>query len=382
MKKIIRKYRMDPLNHPYFLAYYGGLKPCVFDIETTGLGGRNTSRVILTAMLSPTAEGTEVTQFLAESPYEEDRVLRSTLDYFAEQKTDFLVTYNGASFDIPFVNRRLEALHFPHRVKMYNLDLYSWLKKNSVLPGRLKSISQKSVEKFFRIGNDRIDAISGKESVKLYYEYVTSHNSMLEKIILTHNREDVVQLYRILHRLFAEGCDDILRKENIHEAQANYCFPLPGSASLDIRPRITGKKLQISGKQHCTMQESLHWDQQKREEHQAADYRLYFREGVSPFPINSSLFPDTHTPYRAEFRSATSDYQVELPLHQYGCSLYADLKELPFQPEDSIQARWVADESCVNDYLILMEEGRTHFETLNSFSSVLMENILKGIRAL
>lgn len=382
MKKIIRKYRMEPLNHPYFINYYGGLKPCVFDIETTGLGGRNTSRVILTAMLSPTSEGIEVTQFLAESPYEEDRVLRSTLDYFAEQKTDFLVTYNGLSFDIPFVNRRLEALHFPHNVKMYNLDLYSWIKKNSVLPSRLNSLTQKSVETFFRIGSDRIDAISGRESVKLYYEYVTSRSSMLEKIILTHNREDVVQLYRILHRLFAEGCNDLLRKEDIHEAQANYCFPLPGSASLDIRPKITGKKLLISGKQHCSMQESYRWDQQQREEEHPEDYRLYFRENVPPFPINSSLFPDKRTPYRAEFRSITSDYQVELPLHQYGRSQYVDLRELPFRPADSIQERWANAASCVNDYLILVEEGKSNFETLNSFSSVLMENILKGIREL
>ena len=127
---------MPELNGSLYRRYYGSLKPCIFDIETTGFAnGRNTSRVIMTALLIPSGENEiSVTQFLAEDPYEEDRVLRATLDFLNEQKTDFLVTYNGTSFDIPFMNRRLEALHFPFALKMYNLDLYSWIRRNTGLP--------------------------------------------------------------------------------------------------------------------------------------------------------------------------------------------------------------------------------------------------------
>jgi uncharacterized protein YprB with RNaseH-like and TPR domain len=380
LKKFIRNYRLDSISNPYYTMYYDGLTSCVFDIETTGLGGRNTPRVILTAMLIPTEDGIEVTQFLAESPYEEDQVLRETMNFLEEHAIDFLITYNGASFDIPFMNRRLEALHFPHTIHMHNLDLYSWLKRSSLLPSKLSSLSQKSVEKFLQIGNDRMDIISGKESVKLYYEYVTSHNAMLEKIILTHNREDVVQLYRILRRLFSNEFEAMLRTENIHEAQAAYSFPLLGSASLDIRPRISKKKLLISGKQHYTVQESRSWEQQREDSDNNLDRRVFYDEWVPPFPMNASIFPDRNTPYEATFQAVTSDYRISLPLQLYGNSLYVDLTELPFKPSDIEKETWTDSKAYVNDYLILVEDGKNNYLALNSFSSFLTKNILKGIR--
>lgn len=382
MKKFSRKYRFTSKTSSSYSLYYEGLRPCVFDIETTGLGGgRNTSRVILTAMLVPTTEGIEVTQFLAEQPFEEDRVLQATLEYFDEKNIDFLITYNGTSFDIPFTNKRLDALHLPYQFQMHNLDLYSWIKRNTLLPGQLSSLSQKSVEHYFHMSDDRIDVISGKESVKLYYEYATSHSGMLEKIILTHNREDVVQLYRILQRIFAQNSANLLRKQDIHEAMATYGFPLLPKATLTLKPKISGKNLLIRGAQHCTIREMMEFERSEQDtddDRPSNSARVYYEDKVRPFPINASLFPDVHSPLQAEFRAQTSDFQISFPLESYGNSVYADLIKLPFTGEEKAELKEL--KGYVNDYLILQEEGKSSFQEINALSRVIAGNIEKRIR--
>lgn len=382
MKKFFRKYRFESTNSDSYTRYYGPLNPCVFDIETTGLGGgRNTSRVILTAMLIPTEDGIEVTQFLAEQPFEEDRVLQATMEYFDEKDIHFLITYNGTSFDIPFTNKRLEALHFPHRIQMHNLDLYSWIKRNTVLPSKLASLSQKSIEHYFRMSDDRIDVISGKESVKLYYEYATSHSGMLEKVILTHNREDVVQLYRILQRILSEESTDLLRKQNIHEAMATYGFPLFPTAALTLKPKISGKNLLIRGTQHCTIREMMDWERKQQEDDLDAasnSPRIYYEDTARPFPMNASIFPDATSPLQVDFRAKTSGFQISFPLESYGNSLYGDLVKLPFTEEE--KSKFKELKGYVNDYLILQEEGNTAFLELNALSQEIAGNIAKRIR--
>lgn len=373
MKKFCRKYKMPELSDSLYRRYYGSLKPCIFDIETTGFAnGRNTSRVIMTALLIPSGENEiSVTQFLAEDPYEEDRVLRATLDFLNEQKTDFLVTYNGTSFDIPFMNRRLEALHFPFTLKMYNLDLYSWIRRNTGLPGQLSALSQKSVENFFHIGTDRIDAISGRESVRLYYEYVTSHSGMLEKVLLTHNREDVVQLYRILRRLFSDEGQSLLLHGDFHQAQANYGFPLLPDAGLSLRPKISGNKLQLSGLQHCSVEKMTAMTPD-------VNTRVYYREEELPFPLNASIFPDAHNPLQGEFRARTADYRITLPLESYDNALYADISGLKLQDAHREVLEQMSE--YVNGYLILKEGEDLSYSAINMLAQLTAEDIEKRIR--
>lgn len=381
MKKFFRKYRFTSEDNDSYALYYGSLNPCVFDIETTGLsGGRNTSRVILTAMLIPAEDGIEVTQFLAEQPFEEGRVLQATMEYFDEKDIHFLITYNGASFDIPFTNKRLEALHFPHRLQMHNLDLYSWIKRNTVLPGKLSSLSQKSIEHYFRMSDDRIDVISGKESVRLYYEYATSHSGMLEKIILTHNREDVVQLYRILQRILSENSASLLRKQNIHEAMATYGFPLMPKAALTLKPKISGRSLLIRGTQHCTIRGMMDFERNQRDDELdvVSEFpRIYYEDIDCPFPMNASIFPDASSPIQADFRAKTNDFQICFTLESYGNSLYGDLVKLPFTEEE--KSKFKKLKGYVNDYLILQEEGNTAFLEMNALSQAIAANVLAEI---
>ena len=206
MKKFTRTYT-SPLYHgEIFDMYHGDLKPCIFDIETTGLSAQRGNKIILTACMTADGKGSKITQFLAETPYEEDRVLMSTMEFLCEEGVDYLITYNGAAFDIPFVKQRLELLHLPYILNMYEYDLYNFIRSNTNLKSEIGSISQKNVEAYFGIGTNRKDVISGRESVKLFSEYAVNQDSVIEKIILTHNREDVLQLNHLVNIALRSPC--------------------------------------------------------------------------------------------------------------------------------------------------------------------------------
>ena len=68
MKVFTRDYRITGDYHPLWNEYFGGMKPFVLDIETTGLGSSR-SRVILIGLLTYTDSGVRITQFLAENHY-------------------------------------------------------------------------------------------------------------------------------------------------------------------------------------------------------------------------------------------------------------------------------------------------------------------------
>lgn len=84
-----------------FETYFGGLSMGVLDIETSGLSPES-SQVILVGILSARREDGALImkQFFAEDPGEEEALLKAVdRDY---QNLDFLVTYNGRAFDLPF----------------------------------------------------------------------------------------------------------------------------------------------------------------------------------------------------------------------------------------------------------------------------------------
>ena len=372
MKTFTRDYRIEPYHSPCFDRYFSGLNPCVFDIETTGLStARNTARVILTAMLVPTEDGVRITQYLAEDPYEEDRVLEETMQFFIRNQIDYLITYNGASFDLPFMNRRMEALHHPYSLTPYDLDLYVFLKRYTTLPSRLDSLSQKSVERYLGIGSDRKDVITGRESVRLYYEYVTSKSPMLEKVILTHNREDVLQLYRILKIAGYDDFSSHLNGCSLHEALAGYGLPvrvpLPQSdsglsessgvhCSLQIRPSFQRNALVVRGRQ-LRAPYLFAMDDIAIGEMHAQGSRVWYDQNLHAFPLNAAFFPDRNSSMTVQFRAATADCEILLPLESYGKALYS---RIPEACEQGFR-EWVSANGLpanyVNGFLILADDS-------------------------
>lgn len=391
MKKFTRSYNTYIYSGQIFDLYHGGLKPCIFDIETTGLSAQRGNKIILTACLIPNSTGVTITQFLAENPYEEDRVIMATMDFLKDESIDYLITYNGASFDIPFMKQRLEMKNLPCVLNMYEFDLYNFIRSNTGLKSQIGSLSQKNVERHFGISSNRKDVISGRESVKLFAEYAINQDSVIEKIILTHNREDVLQLchlFNIIGRnnfgaVLGEGdngCDGfngagihdvnmapIVSNHRLDAALAQTGAGLPSAGGeLTARPRLAAGCLTVAGRQ-------------LRAPHKLSDN--------TDFAINANFFPETASSISAEFIKENCSYQIRVPLEKHENSQFLDIKKMLLDAESSgdntqIKCAHLLKDSdnLINDYLLLVNEGSELNREINLISILISTQLYRTVQ--
>lgn len=223
---------------PIFDFYFKDARIGVFDIETTGLDAKR-NKFVLGGLLIPDGDGVRLRQFFSEGGHEESEIL----DIYTEalRETDILVSYNGNHFDIPFTNGRLAHHHRRETFSgILSFDLYQIVKKFSGLKKVLPNLKQKTVENYMGLWSDRKDQISGADSVFLYHEYMATGSSELLEFILLHNRDDLLQLARLLA---------VLAKMNLHEVMANTGFPTILNDAAAFAEKITLRKssLEISG---------------------------------------------------------------------------------------------------------------------------------------
>lgn len=164
----------------------------VFDIETTGLSPKY-CKVILIGVLYNLNNKTIIKQYFAESEEEEKDLL---LKFINDIKTfDHHITFNGVSFDIPFLNSRFNSNDIDFSIdKCDDIDILRIVKpfKEKL---SLSDCKLKTIEKY--MGIQREDTISGKESVELYKNFVISKDISLKEKILLHNYEDIYYLGKI-----------------------------------------------------------------------------------------------------------------------------------------------------------------------------------------
>ena len=390
MKKFTRSYNTYIYSGQIFDLYHGGLKPCIFDIETTGLSAQRGNKIILTACLIPNSTGVTITQFLAENPYEEDRVIMATMDFLKDESIDYLITYNGASFDIPFIKQRLAKKNLPYVLNMYEFDLYNFIRSNTGLKSQIGSLSQKNVEQHFGISSNRKDVISGRESVKLFAEYAINQDSVIEKIILTHNREDVLQLchlFNIIGRnnfgaVLGEGDNGcggfngagihdvnmapIVSNHRLDAALAQTGAGLPSAGGeLTARPRLAAGCLTVAGRQ-------------LRAPHKLSDN--------TDFAINANFFPETASSISAEFIKENCSYQIRVPLEKHENSQFLDIKKMLLDAESSgdntqIKCAHLLKDSdnLINDYLLLVNEGSELNREINLLSVLISTQLYRTV---
>lgn len=390
MKKFTRSYNTYIYSGQIFDLYHGGLKPCIFDIETTGLSAQRGNKIILTACLIPNSTGVTITQFLAENPYEEDRVIMATMDFLKDESIDYLITYNGASFDIPFMKQRLATKNLPYVLNMYEFDLYNFIRSNTGLKSQIGSLSQKNVEQHFGISSNRKDVISGRESVKLFAEYAINQDSVIEKIILTHNREDVLQLCHLFNIIGRNNFGAVLGKGDngcggfngagIHDvnmapivsnhrldaalAQTGAGLPSAGG-ELTARPRLAAGCLTVAGRQ-------------LRAPHKLSD--------DTDFAISANFFPETASSISAEFIKENCSYQIRVPLEKHENSQFLDIKKMLLDAEssgDNTQIKCAnslkGSDNLINDYLLLVNEGSELNREINLLSVLISTQLYRTV---
>lgn len=161
----------------------------IFDIETTGFH-RIKDHIIAITALYYKKEQCYISQWFAENIEEEISLLKEIKPFFDDKL--FHITYNGNSFDIPFLNNKYQYYNISASInKSKCFDLYRFARKSLVLDSyKLKKIEH-------ALGIQRDDQISGKDCTIYYQEYLTTKDPLIANLILQHNYEDVLNLVNL-----------------------------------------------------------------------------------------------------------------------------------------------------------------------------------------
>ncbi len=339
METYTYSYKTELFRYPIFDEYFGGMSLCCFDIETLGLSPSR-SPMILAGFLDVDSEGNAVnTQYYLDTPEGEAELLRKTVEKL--NSVDMIITYNGKSFDIPYVLKRYSMIHGSvPEIRPFNLDLYQMVRYGSSLKDVLSGMSQKHIERYMGVADERDDEISGAESIQLYQAafYETDpvvRRSIVDKILL-HNSDDVAQLYRIL---------PVIRQCDLHKALMMKGYPVSRHGLTNVlipdRLTITQNRL-VSGRLRIT--------------------------GTYPGePFSYVSFPSIDRPFDAEFRT-DGTFEISLPVERRSGALISDLREFLPDFEDFSDYG-----GYVNGYLILKENGEPNCREINALARKIVQ---------
>ena len=179
-------------------------KAVFFDIETTGLSGGAGTLAFLVGCGWFDAEGFVVRQFFLAGPAGEKPMLDALRDVFAD--STLLVTYNGRTFDVPFMETRW-AFHWSSAPTdgLLHFDMLPparrlWSRRGqlSTKPGagptaESDGCSLTALERRV-LGFHRQDDVPGFEIPARYFHFLRSGDAAAIEGVLEHNRHDLVSL--------------------------------------------------------------------------------------------------------------------------------------------------------------------------------------------
>ncbi len=165
------------------------------DIETTGLA--STCPLFMVGMLLPQSEpGFRLVQAFARDYDEEAAVLEEARARLARARA--VVTYNGKSFDLPFISRRMAYHGWTDELDAMVVDL-RWSARRrfyDALPDCKLATIQSMV-----LDCPREDDIPGRLIPEVYVEYVRTGDPSLVLPIIDHNELDLLAMAGLLPRL-------------------------------------------------------------------------------------------------------------------------------------------------------------------------------------
>lgn len=172
-------------------------KALFIDIETTGLK-KETTDLYLIGCGYYVKEGFVTKLFFADDPSEEKELLSVFYDFL--KSFSYLIHFNGTKFDIPYLSYKADKYEMNDYFKgMEQIDLYKLCAplRYLLFP---QSMRQKCIEDF--LGIDREDMYNGGELIEVYKDYVSNRRTEDLRLLITHNREDVLGMHLITPILY------------------------------------------------------------------------------------------------------------------------------------------------------------------------------------
>jgi hypothetical protein len=174
-----------PDNHAERVTY--------LDIETCGLSG---APLFLVGLMMQRGDDIVIEQWLARNYAEEAAVLAAVNDRL--QTTDTLVTFNGKTFDAPFIRERsfvagLAPVEVAHHVDMLH-------ESRRVFKRRFGNCKLQTLE-YFVCGRPRVGDIPGALIPQVYHDFVRTGNARHIGDVLKHNVLDLVTMAELVVKL-------------------------------------------------------------------------------------------------------------------------------------------------------------------------------------
>lgn len=163
------------------------------DIETTGL---SSSPLFLIGVMVWRDGGFQIDQYFARNYAEEPAVVASFADVCRDR--EWLITFNGKTFDMPYIRSRATANRLPMQAPPLHLDLLH--ESRRIWRGRLPNCKLQTLEKHV-CGRTRRGDIPGSEIPDAYHQFVRSSNAVQMVEVLKHNLLDLVTLADLMTRM-------------------------------------------------------------------------------------------------------------------------------------------------------------------------------------
>lgn len=161
---------------------------CFLDIETTGLN-RYSNEITVISFYYPSQSNTNTL-------IQGKNLTRDTVKQELE-KADYLVTFNGKTFDIPFIENEFKvSIDKPHLDLRYSCNRIG-------LRGGLKAIERE-------IGIYRnLPELSGEDAIELWYDYLRGGSKQALNTLIEYNQTDVHSLLTLVEHVLPQLHDEI-----------------------------------------------------------------------------------------------------------------------------------------------------------------------------
>jgi uncharacterized protein YprB with RNaseH-like and TPR domain len=166
---------------------------CFMDIETTGLG---CTPVFLIGALVVRDGDIVCRQFLARTYAEEAAILS---DFLTEaRRSPCFVTFNGKSFDVPFLRMRAAATGVAFHEPRYHFDLLH--ESRRAFRDRLPDCKLQTLERYV-CQRYRGDDIPGSDIAQAYHQFVRTGDARDIALIVKHNLWDLVTMVHLMTKI-------------------------------------------------------------------------------------------------------------------------------------------------------------------------------------
>lgn len=192
------------------IGFFQNTDLLLLDLETTGF--YQAQPLFLIGIIAFVDQRPILVQYVARNYAEEAAALAGFIHDFGAKQ--LLVSYNGRTFDYPYLMARLRYHGFKEAFRPYQLDLLPSTRQRfrSSLPDcRLRTVET------HLLGVGRTESFSGGSIPDLYHRFVTEQNPRMLLEVIEHNAQDLLSMAS-LTRLLTEGWRKDTGNKSLKEA--------------------------------------------------------------------------------------------------------------------------------------------------------------------